>query len=128
MSVVSEIGSQLQSAGVGTVGTNLFEGLLPESPAEAVAVLEHTGLTPIRTSGRVAVERPSVEILVRHTDYESGYTKAKAVRTALQNFTGTILGVRYLEVTMAGSIYVLGTDELRRFLFALHFKIMKEPS
>lgn len=127
--MVSEVGTYLASQGQGTVGTDLFEGLLPPTPVTCTVLYERPGRPPVRASAKTIVaERPTLQIVVRSAVYETGYDRIKAARTLLNNFSGLMSGVRYLEIIQNQGIHTLGTDEARNFLFSLNLWVTKEPS
>lgn len=134
MSMILEIGAYLASVSgfggsLGTVSTDIFEGLVPDEPDNCIVLFERPGRPPVRASANTIVcERPGLAAVVRHSDYELGYTKAKAVKNKLQNFQGILSGTRYLEITANQGIHSVGTDELRRYLFSINFNVMKDPS
>jgi hypothetical protein len=129
MSLVSEIGSYLATQSVGVVGTNLFEGLMPESPGSCVTLNESSGRMPVRAMARTVVAtQPHLVVTVRDADYETAYTKARSIEVLLQNFAGTIGSVVYYDITALGAINSLGTDENNRFRLTQMFLVLKEPS
>ena len=59
MSVLTGLGSVLQTAGVGTVGTNIFYAALPMTePDNAIALVEYGGASP---QWAYAVSHPSAQ-------------------------------------------------------------------
>lgn len=130
MSMISEVGAYLASLGLGlTVGTNLFEGMEPSEPDLAICLYQRPGREPIRTSANtLVVEQPGLQVLGRGNDYETLHSLMASIRTSLQNFSGTLSGVEYLQITAADAIHDLGTDELRRFRLSLNFRVMKRSS
>lgn len=128
MSTASEVGTYLAAHGLGTVGTSIFEGLMPASPANCIGILERAGRGPERTMGRLVAVKPHVHIEVRNDDYEAGYAVALQIQTLLQNFTGLMGSVRYYEITIMGAINSLGVDENQRSRFTQTFIVTKEPS
>lgn len=122
--MLSEIGSKLATDGVGVVGTTLFEGLLPG--VNCVALFARPGRKPVRAMGKVICEQPSLDVIVQWDDYETAIAKAKAVRASINNFSGTIGGTRYLQITIQGSFRDLGTNESRKFMISSTYEVMKE--
>lgn len=129
MSMISEVGTYLAANGLGTVGVDLFEGLNPPEPDTLTALFERPGRPPIRASAnKIVAEQPSLLVVTRALDYETGYQRIKAVKDRLQNFVGTLSGTRYLEISANQGIHSVGQDERRRFHFSLNFNVRKEAS
>lgn len=125
---VRDIGSILAAAVLGTVGTDLFEGLMPKAPSNAIAIYETPGRPPVRTSAlTIATERLRFSIAVRNLDYEIGFTLANNVRAALQGWKGVVNGNTYLDVTMDTTVFALGRVESGEFLFTMHLSAMRVP-
>jgi hypothetical protein len=87
MALLDAIGSILQTAGVGTLATNLFLSQMPDSPDACVVVLENQGGSPQYTFGSsvTQVDRPRIRVVARASadDYVSAKTKIEAVRSSL---------------------------------------------
>lgn len=58
--LLDELASYMQTNGIGTLGTDLFAGQLPESPDACVALYEYGGLAPEHSigGGPAKFERP----------------------------------------------------------------------
>ena len=46
--LLDDVADLISTGGYGTLGTNLFKGMLPSDPDEAVAVIHYGGLEPVR--------------------------------------------------------------------------------
>ena len=128
LSLASEMATKLGTDLSKTVGTDLFVGNMPGSPDNAIALYERTGRAPIRAMHDiVAAFQPHLEVRVRNSDYDAGYTQAKLLCSALQNFSGSIGATRYLQVTQLGDINALGRDESSpsRWTFGMTFLVMR---
>lgn len=91
---VRDILKILADASVGTVGTNLFPGQLPDTPVNAVVVRFYGGSDPVRVFGRltdaVVFRRQRFQVRVRNENQETAWDKAEAARVALESFDGAV--------------------------------------
>lgn len=131
MSVLEALADRLTSASVATTATNLFIGLLPDTPDVCVALYEYAGGAPIEVmrNNTATLEQPSIQVMVRasRNDYPTARTLCENVRDTLTNITDeTISGVRFLRVHNLTGINALGTDEKDRPEFSLSLRAVVE--
>ena len=130
MGVLEDLGGYLdtQLAAL-TAGTNLFYGLLPETPNVCVSLYENAGAPPNFTMGSnnlPQLERPQLQVFVRHTSYSTGRDLADSVyRVLTQISNATINSNSYLRVEAISSFSVLQRDDSRRVLFVSNFDIIR---
>jgi len=129
---VEAIGSYLQTQALGTLGTDLFIGLLPAAPDACVALYEGDSDLPIVTAGAtaIAIEIIDLRVVVRvgRDDYATGRDKALAIRTALAGITEqTLSGVRVLRCASLGWLLAAGNDESDRPHFTVRFRAHVAP-
>lgn len=122
--MLEALADRLQSASVAVAGTNLFIGLLPNSPDVCVALYEYAGEQPLEVlrDDAATLERPSVQVVVRasRNDYPTARNLMVSVRDTLTGIVDeTISGVRFLRVNQNSSINGVGTDDNDRPLFTL---------
>jgi hypothetical protein len=122
--MLEALADRLQSASVATAGTNLYIGLMPNSPDVCVALYEYAGEQPLEVlrDDSATLERPSVQVMVRasRNDYPTARALMVSVRNTLTAIADeTISGVRFLRVAPQSSINAVGTDENDRPLFTL---------
>jgi hypothetical protein len=133
--ILDDITDYLSSGGVGTVGTNLFKGFLPESPDAATVVYETGGSAPVHAmnplAGQAVVELPSVQVVCRDVAYEYATARATAhsVFKLLSGLpTRSINGTAYKWGAARQSPFLMGRDEAGRVLIACNYDIVKEVS
>lgn len=127
--LLTELGGFLQTALLGTMGTDLFGGLIPKTPDDLIAITQPYPGNSVLAMAKTLdhVEEPFT-VTVRNTDADAGYTKAWAVFNALNNFTGTISSVRYLLILGRGIPFDLGPDENERFRWSCDYWAHKDAS
>lgn len=95
------------------MGSNLFVGKEPQSPPFCVTVFDKPPWRPgINLDGTSGYERPSIQIRVRHSNYETGMLLADDIVHLLHgknNFTQN--NNEYLAVTCVSTPHLLDWDE-----------------
>lgn len=129
--MLEALADRLQSASVATIATDLYIGLMPNSPDTCVALYEYAGSPPMEVlvDNTATIERPSVQVITRagRNDYPTARALIENVRDTLTDITDdTISGVRFLRVTQISSINALGVDENDRPRFSLSLQVMVE--
>jgi hypothetical protein len=122
--LLDEIGAFLEAAGIGAVGQVIFLGGIPVGAKdEAVVIRETSGLKPEFVHGQnaVAIDKPSLQVVVRDPSFEEARSRMKAVADALTGVANqTLSGVRYLRIRPVQSSPIdLGPDQNHRFQLAM---------
>ncbi|MBA1336730.1 MAG: hypothetical protein HPY66_3165 [Firmicutes bacterium] len=122
--MLNEIGSYLQAQGVGTLGSDIILGLMPDQPDNCIALFEYAGSPPdLHWSG----EYPGLQVRVRNKSYAAGRVKIGEIINLLHGLHETQLsGTRYLLVKARGSPEVLKRDASNRTEWFVNFEIIKE--
>jgi hypothetical protein len=122
--LLDDIGQYLQSKGVGTLGADIFLGMIPDQPDNLVALFEYAGNPPdLNWNG----EYPSLQVMVRNTSYPAGRTKIEQVRDTLHGLCEQVInGTRYLLIKAKQSPESLGRDDNNRCEFVINFDVIKE--
>lgn len=125
MGLVEEVGTFLQTAGVGTLGTSLFLNTVPDEPDTCVAVLESpVSREPRRTFGAsLPVEMPRFQVYARAASHATARTKIQDVWNALEVVIDqTLSGTRYERIAATTSPSLLKRDEKDRWVFVANFE------
>jgi hypothetical protein len=122
--MLNDIGTYLQDQGVGTVGTDIFLGLMPDQPDNCIALFEYAGSPPdLHWNG----EYPGLQVRVRNKSYAAARTKIGEAMIALHGLhEQTLSGTRYLLIRARGSPEVLKRDANNRVELFVNFEIIKE--
>ena len=122
--MLKEIGAYLQSQGIGTLGTDLFLGLMPDQPDNCIALFEYAGSPPdLHWNG----EYPGLQVRVRNKSYAAARTKIEETMKKLHGLHEQILsGTRYLLIKARGSPEILKRDANNRVELFVNFEIMRE--
>ena len=122
--MLTEIGAYLATKSIGTVGTDIFLGLMPDQPDNCIALFEYAGSPPdLHWNG----EYPGLQVRVRNKSYVAARTKIEEAMTALHGLhEQTLSGTRYLLIKARGSPEVLKRDNNNRVELFVNFEIIKE--
>jgi hypothetical protein len=133
--LLDELALYLQTQGLGTVGTTIFKGTLPDQPDACTAVFEYAGLPSEKTfsptPGAAVEEKPRVQIVCRgiKQDYQTPRTQADAIWKALDGLGNvTMSGTGYLWIEALQSPFLMRRDENERVYIAVNYQVMKRLS
>ena len=122
-----DIATILQTAGVGTIGTDLFVSGQPADPNACVTVIDTGGFPP---ESNYRYDYPTVQVLIRgvKNTYITTYAVAESVKTTLNGYANTEVDseVTMVGVWAMGDIMALGTDERERPLFSVNFRMQRQ--
>lgn len=120
--ILDDFASILQTNGIGTVGTDIFKGLLPDQPDAAVAVFMYSGQPPELSA---PVDRPAFQVRVRDVDFLTGFNKTTAIQKALHGICESdIGGTHFLLIAANGSPMGIGRDANDRWEWTQNFYTM----
>ena len=127
--ILESVGDYLVTNSLGTLGTNIFLGTLPETPDACVAVYENSGSSPMFTmgAGGIRIDYPMLQIIARaeREDYPTARDKAESIRVLLaQVLEQTISGVHIMRIEPMGSVNLLGVDNKYRPLVSVNFRCL----
>lgn len=86
-----DVATLLQTAGVGTLGANIFIGKQPDTPNACITLFDVGGPSPNPVWGRDSSEY-SVLIRGDRNDYNGAHTKAIEVKNALLGLPNQVIG------------------------------------
>lgn len=121
MILIEEIANYLVNLGMGTMGSNIFLGHLPPSPDNAITVLDTGGVEPDR---ELPIDNPTFQVIVRNTDYETGYNNLLAIKEALHKKANWQIyenGKYYYYIFALSNGGHIGRDDNGRDEFSINF-------
>lgn len=121
-----QLSDYLETQGLGIAdvnhgAVNIFVGKLPGDPDNLISIIGEPGIHQPDVNIQ-ELQFPRFQILVRNTDYQTGSTKLRAVRTALHNTIALSLPnffVLYIHADQEG--FPIGEDDKGRAEFSIHF-------
>ena len=122
--ILDDMGTYLQAQGVGTLGVDMYLGLMPDQPDNCIALFEYAGSPPdLHWNG----EYPGLQVRVRHKSYSQGRAKIGQIVGLLHGLHETTLGgTRYLLLKARGSPEVLKRDASNRIEWFVNCETIKE--
>lgn len=122
--LITDLSTYLQTNGIGTEGTNLFIGRLPEVDGQNVVVmLDQTG--GVEPQKDLPIITPTVQVTVRATTYSGGIAKINAIYTLLHRKDDSLVlvlgGVDVMNCFALQEPTHLGEDDSGRHLFTCNF-------
>lgn len=131
MAVLDALGARLQSAGVGTLGTDLWLAQMQYTPDASVVLIEQQGGVDHVFGASVAgTYRHTVLVVARagRNDYPSARSKMQSVQASLGAIRNeTISGVAFMSVIDATGLYPAGMDGDERPMVACEFTCWVTP-
>lgn len=122
--LLDDIAAYLEDQSVGTVGTDIFMGTMPDTPDSCIALYEYAGEPPEQIGN---IERPGLQVRVRDPSYSAGRAKIESVVNALAGLYEQVLsGHRYLYIRAQQSPEAMGRDQSGREEFVVNFIVIKE--
>lgn len=120
MTFIEEIAAKLQTAGVGTVATDIFIGDQPPSPDNLVLLVETSGQEPNK---EIPITKPTFQVIIRNSSYGAGRAKATSAFNALHQLANADLGDNYVFYVLATSdVGYIGRDENNRHEWSINFR------
>lgn len=132
MTILEAVGDYLQAQGQGTLGTNIFLAVMPESPDSCVCVFETAGFAPQFTMGAAAwaVDQPGIQVICRgpRGNYPAARDKADAIRGLLGAVVdSTLSSVNVMRIAPDGAVLSMGEDENGRPMVSVNFSCQVRP-
>lgn len=114
------------SSGLGLVfGTDLFVSAVPTTPNNSVTVIDTGGPRSLQ----YGMKRPNVQVIVRNTDYQTGYELISDIEDFLHEKCNEVWNnARYISILTRSSIGYLGKDPKARYEFSINFQIMRSEN
>lgn len=111
MDIAKEVGTYLQNAGFGTVGTDIFIGQIPAT-TNGVYVMRATGTM----QNYLPIENALVDIYVKNTSSEQSVTKIENIKRYLHRMHNTITQNAYIySILGVGDVEVIErTDDYQK--------------
>lgn len=122
--LLDELAAYLETQALGTVGTDLFKGLLPDTPDACVALFETPGGPPGLTD---SIDLRSFQVRTRAAGYSDARQKCEDIFALLHGLhEQTLSGARYVLVAAKQAPFSLGRDDRQRHEFAANFRALRD--
>lgn len=106
------------------IETSIFLMDKPDTPDNLLCLFFTGGADPSHAFDSKQFEEPSFQVIVRNTSALTAFSKAEAVKDALDGRTGLTIGsTKYISIFSQGDILQLGKDEKNRTELSLNFRV-----
>lgn len=124
MPFLDEIAAYLAAQGHGVVGTDLFEGMLPDDPDTLISLFETPGaMTRVSLVDRA--EERSMQVRTRSGSYATARAKVEAIYALLHGKAQTTLGGgEFVLIEARQPPFSLGRDVKQRHSFATNYRVV----
>jgi hypothetical protein len=129
MSWILALAAYLEAQSLGTRGTNLFIGSLPDVDGLGIVLTQYGGEVIETQSTGIAINQPSLQVRVHGNveDYNTPLVRITAIQTALTTISNqTLSGIYFLRVRPITSIIALGQGENLDYEFTCNFEVSYE--
>lgn len=130
-SVLTDWATWLESEDVGaTRGVTVFTGRLPQIDGAAIALLLYSSGRPAFTmpgdgddAYLPALERPALQLFVKHTNYDEGFALIRALYKATLRLCNVVVGdTRFVAMVPVQSPFYVGDNEEGLPMFSVNFE------
>jgi hypothetical protein len=133
MSLLDDLGDLLSTGSTGVVGTDLFLGRMPDTPAACTSIAETGGFAPVHAMasgpGQAVLELPRVQILARAATYSAAKLRIKTVESLLDGLRPRLInGTQYHFAQAVQPPFLLEYDANQRPVMAQNYDIQKARS
>lgn len=131
--LLEDVVAVLVAGGMGTAGTDVVAGSLPEEPLEAIAVRQYGGSQAVSTLGEghladPKVRKPRFQVAVRNPNQLLAWQKAEQCRALLENWLETSIGgCLYLQIVPIGDLGEITEDDNLGCRVVGSYEAWKEP-
>lgn len=123
MSASLDIVNTMAALGLGTVGTDLFQDILPDAPDTATAALTFPGAKPDMAMGTIVRERVNLQIQCRSLTFSTAEANVEAAFKALAGKKKTAPSGNPLWFDPVASPAKLKEDEKNRLIMYCEFAV-----
>jgi len=123
MSWIDDIGSYLQTQGIGTLGTDLFYENFDSSATNCIALIAQAGQSPKTTlRNTMTLKRPELGVRVRNQNDSDAHTKAESVYNLLNHTYNTTLGsTRFKSIKAIAEPFFVSQSKNNSYIYSINF-------
>jgi len=120
----------------GSDGWQIFTIEMPDEPDNAIVLREYGGLEDerVQNGNWPPIQQPTVQCLVRGTDYTEAYKRIQMVIDCLDDhdeFDSSVFGcnsdpMRYIKIEKLGNVIPIVQDDRNRYRLSVDFQIMRQ--
>ena len=123
MPAAKDVAEYMEDQSIGTVGTTIFVGYMPDDPDDCISVTQYAGRPPF---SKERYERPGVQVRVRAVNQENAETTVFGIFNLLHDKEHVTMESRmYEHVEATASPSALGPDAKGRYVWVVNFIVLK---
>lgn len=106
------------------INSNVYRNDRPDKPDNVLVVYNTGGQTSLHAMSiqPPALEKPTFQVFIRNSSYDTAETQAESVKNALNGVTKTNINSNLYEaIFMEGDVLHLGKDNRERTQFSINF-------
>ena len=131
MPILEDFGDYLETQGVGTQGSTIFIGEMPDSPDACTSLYLYSGAPAVQAmgtaTGKSVVDFPRLHVEGRAATLAAAEARVQAVYDKLHNLGSVTINAReYKQVMALQRPFQLGVDQNERALFACNFELARD--
>lgn len=129
MTWITSLADHISTNSLGTQGSSLFIGQMPDTNVLTALLTEYQGNVIETQSAGIALHQPSLQVLVKGVaeDYATPRARLIAIQSLLAAISNqTLGGIYFLRVRPTSSILSLGQDDRLRWSFSCNFEVTVE--
>ena len=131
--LLDDLADYLSTQGIGTVGTDIFKAMSPDTPDDVVVLYESGGFPAEHTMttgpGQAVLERPTVQIVCRSARYDSAREVAHQVDQILNGARDTIInGITYRWIEAMQPPFHISRDARDRQEVGCNYRIQRDAA
>ena len=129
MTWIESVSTYLQSQSLGTEGTSLFIGMMPDTAVLTTLLTENSGEIIETNQSGIALYQPQLQVRVRGVkeDFTTPHARILTVQDTLAGLgDSTLSGVRILSIRPTSTVLSLGQDTNLRWEFTANFEVTYE--
>lgn len=123
---VEALAQHLETNSLGTRGTTIFIGLMPDNYVVTTMLTPYSGRIIETMASGTAINVPQLQVRVRGDveDFATPQARAEAVKNLFALITNTTInGVTFLRVKPSSTVASMGRDENKRWEFVVNFEV-----
>jgi len=127
MTWLTDLGTYLQTNGIGTVGSDIFYKPFQAGVANCIAMLPSTGRSPRYTvpiQNSITLERPELRILVKNMSPSAADAKAQAIEDLLSPKINTTIGsTRFKSIKKKTPHFFVSQSLTNGTIYSIYFSL-----
>jgi hypothetical protein len=128
MTVETELGVFLQQHGLGTRGTDIFEGRMPDTPDRVIALTSYMGAPGVNVHNLpgTAIQKPHLQVAVRDASYAAAEALVQQVYAAVDAIRNQVLsGVSWLAAMTLQPPFLMNRDANEKPVFVFNIEVWR---